>query len=198
MRLIRSIAVAMAAPALLLAACGGPDGANPQAAMTPPAEGDNALIASAQTISETLGGCTKPDAASAGSRVVGLEDGSIVMLACGQHAEGSTHRLFLARSDAGLQLLTLPDYNAGGWYATDQASMAEIDAGTGTLTTFRKGSEDGCGSEGRYIWDGARFTLQELRWKDCASENLTGPPFPVIWPTQQGVVVDPNGATPAP
>jgi urea transport system substrate-binding protein len=45
---------------------------------------------------------------------------------------------------------------------------------------------------------GAKFVAEEVRWKACADNDMTGPPFPVIWPTQQGVAVDPNGATPAP
>jgi len=40
---------------------------------------------------------------------------------------------------------------------------AELDAGTGVLTTLRKtGGKDGCGSEGRYQWDGAQFVVQDL------------------------------------
>jgi len=199
MRLMRMIAAAVAAPALLLAACGGPGATGPQAAGTPAAQGDDALVASAQTISDAIGGCTKAAGAEGESRVIGLEDGSIVMLACGQANGSFTHRLFVARGDAGLQLLSLPDYDASGWFASDQASMAEIDAGTGVLTTMRKiPDQDGCGAEGRYEWDGIHFALQEMRWKACTADDKTGPPFPVIWPTQVGAAVDPNGATPAP
>jgi hypothetical protein len=76
--------------------------------------------------------------------------------------------------------------------------MAELDAGTGVLTTFRKSSGNGgCGSEGRFQWDGQRFAVQEMHWQDCKTPSK-GPPFPVIWPTQVGGDVDPDGATPAP
>jgi hypothetical protein len=199
MRLIGTIAAALAAPALLLAGCGGPEDPMPQAAMTPAAQGDDALIAAAQTISNAIGGCFKPEDAQVESRVIGLEEGSIVMLACGQGAYSFTHRLFVMRGVEGLQLLSLPDYDSTGWFASDQASMAEIDAGTGVLTTMRKSAgHGGCGAEGRYQWDGVHFALQEMRWKDCSADDMTGPPYPVIWPTQQGAAVDPNGATPAP
>lgn len=199
MRPWKMVAAVVAAPALMLAACGGPGAPGPQGAGTPAAQGDDALIAAAQAISDAMGGCFKPEDAQVESRVIGLEDGSIVMLACSQGAYSFTHRLFVARGDAGLELLSLPDYDASGWFATDQASMAEIDAGTGVLTTMRKSAgHGGCGSEGRYQWDGVHFALQELRWKDCTAGDMTGPPFPVIWPTQVGAAVDPNGATPAP
>ncbi len=198
MRLIGTIAAALAAPAMLLAGC-GPEGVLPQTAISAPAQGDGALIAAAQTMSDAMGGCFKPADAVVESRVIGLEDGSIVMLACGQGAYSSTHRLFVMRGTDGLQLLSLPDYDSSGWFATDEASLAEIDAGTGVLTTMRKSAgHGGCGSEGRYQWDGVHFALQEIRWKDCSADDMTGPPFPVIWPTQQGAAVDPNGATPAP
>jgi hypothetical protein len=76
-------------------------------------------------------------------------------------------------------------------------SAAEIDAGTGVLQTFRKAAEhDGCGSEAQYEWDGARFVLQELRWRDCSSP--APPPYPIVWPTQQGTSTAADTATPAP
>ena len=91
------------------------------------------------------------------SKVVGLESGSIVMIGCSQTAFATTHRLFAVTGEA-TQLVTLPDYDASGWFASDQASMAEIDAGTGVLTTLRKSADNGsCGSEGRYQWDGDAF-----------------------------------------
>ena len=181
-----------------LAGCGGPASTPAQTAGAP-LEGDAALIASAQTISDQLGGCTRPQNATVESKVVGLESGPIVLLACSQGEYFYTHRVFAIRAGQKPELVSLPDYDAGGWFATDQASMAELDAGTGVLTTFRKGAEHGrCGSEGRYQWDGQRFNLQEMHWQDCASAPESGPPFPTVWPTQQGVEVDPNGATPAP
>ena len=77
--------------------------------------------------------------------------------------------------------------------------MAEIDAGTGVLTTLRQDNEKAtCGSEGRYQWDGSRFALQEIHWQDCNGPQPNGPPFPALWPTQAGRDVDPNGATPPP
>ncbi len=121
------------------------------------------------------------------------------MLACSQSPYSYTHRLFLTRSGQAPQLLTLPDFGASGWYGTDQASMAELDAGTGVLTTLHQGNDKAtCGSEGRYQWDGARFALQEMHWQDCSGPQPNGPPFPTLWPTQVGQEVDPNGATPAP
>ena len=182
--------------AVLLCSC-GPEAANtPNALATSSLEGDGVLIAAAQKISDAIGGCSKPADAQLESKVVGLESGSIVMVACSQGAYSATHRLFAVTGDSP-GLLTLPDFDASGWFASDQASMAEIDAGTGVLTTLRKSAATGsCGSEGRYQWDGARFVLEELRWQDCSS--TTPPPFPIVWPLQQNAVVDPNGATPAP
>jgi hypothetical protein len=191
------LAVSLAALASL-GACGDPDAAkiNP---LVGNLEGDQTLIASAQTISDAIGGCTKPADAQIESKVVGMQNGAIVMLACSQGSYSTTHRLFAVHTADGLELLTIPDYDAGGWFATDQASMAEIDAGNETLTTFRKSADDGrCGSEGTYHWDGKKFTVQELRSQDCTAPDRKGPPFPVVWPTQVGAVVDPNGATPEP
>ena len=181
--------------AVLLCSC-GPEAVNSPNALTSALEGDTALIAAAQKISDAVGGCVKTADPQLESKVVGLESGSIVMVGCSQGADSATHRLFAVTGDAP-GLLTLPDYDASGWFASDQASMAEIDAGTGVLTTLRKSAANGsCGSEGRYQWDGARFVLEELRWQDCNS--TTPPPFPIVWPLQQNAVVDPNGATPAP
>lgn len=186
----------IAGMAVLLAGC-GPDLAAPQGvASAASLAGDDALIASAQKISDAIGGCVKPADAQLESKVVGLENGSIVMIGCSQGAYSMTHRLFAMTGDMP-HLVTLPDYDATGWFASDEASMAEIDAGTGVLTTLRKSAgHGGCGSEGRYQWDGARFVLQELRWQDCSSTSP--PPFPIVWPLQQNTVADPNVATPAP
>ena len=187
---------------LALAGCGGAKPETP-AVKVGTLEGDNALIASAQKVSDVIGGCVRTSNTAAEdqvqSKVVGLEKGAIVMLACSQSAYSYTHRLFAISAAAPPQLLVLPDYDSTGWFASDQASMAELDAGTGVLTTLRKGGDkETCGSEGRYQWDGKRFALQELHWQDCATPSKSGPPFPIIWPTQQGAEVDPNGATPAP
>jgi len=190
------LALMIAGAVTLLASCGPEEAFAPNAIGAVSLEGDGALITAAQRISDTIGGCEKPADAQLESKVVGLESGSIVMLGCSQGPYGVTHRLFAVAGEA-LQLVTLPDYDASGWLATDQASMAEIDAGTGVLTTLRKNAgHAGCGSEGRYQWDGARFVLQELRWQDCTS--TTPPPFPIVWPLQQNAVVDLDGATPAP
>ena len=200
MRLDSIASLVAATAALALAGCGG----DPSANTTPDTgagtlEGDAALIALAQKISDTMGGCAKPADAAVESKVVGLENGAIVMLGCSKGAYSSTHRLFAARGPDELEPLSIPDYDMGGWFATNQASMAELDAGNATLTTFRKGADDGrCGSEGSYQWDGKRFVLQELRWQDCSAGDREAPPFPVMWPTQVGAVVDPNGATPEP
>ena len=201
MRLTKMIATATLAPMLLLAACGDPDAATAPAAGTPALAGDDALIATATKVSDVIGGCVRPAEAEVEveSKVVSLENGSIVMVACSQGAYSYTHRLFAMRGDEPPELITLPDFDTTGWFASDQASMAEIDAGTGVLTTLRKSAgHGGCGSEGRYQWDGIHFVLQELRWQECGDPNLKGPPFPVIWPTQQGASTAPNTATPAP
>lgn len=195
---MRSGSVALLSLALALAGCGGSKPADPGPAAGT-LEGDGALIASAQTVSDAIGGCVRPVDSDVQSKVVSLESSAIVMLACSQGDYSYTHRLFAIHASKPPELLSLPDYDLTGWFASDQASLAELDAGTGVLTTLRKGAEHGgCGSEGRYQWDGARFALQELHWQDCKAASLGGPPFPVIWPTQQASEVDPNGATPAP
>jgi hypothetical protein len=190
------LASMIAGAALVLAGCDGPDAAPQGVANAASLAGDDALIVSAQKISDAIGGCVRPGDAQLESKVIGLESGSIVMIGCSQGAYSSTHRLFAMTGEAP-QLVTLPDYDTGGWFASDQASMAEIDAGTGVLTTMRKSAgHGGCGSEGRYQWDGAHFVLQELRWQDCNTSSP--PPFPIVWPLQQNAVVDPNVATPPP
>ncbi len=196
MQLARMIALAAAASALL-AACGGPEAASGPDTKQTAMKGDDALIASAQKISDAIGGCGTTNAMGE-SKVVGLENSAIVMIACSQDDGFTAHRLFLVQGAAEPALLSLPDYTTTGWVAGDKARMAELDAGTGVLTTLRKGAKEGCGSEGRYQWDGARFVLQEMRWQSCDDPSLKGPPFPVVWPTQVGAAVDPNGATPAP
>lgn len=191
------LALAGPAIALLLAGCGGPDAATGADGAAGALEGDAALIASAQAISDAMGGCIKPDDAQVESKVVGLENGAIIMLGCSVGAYSTTHRLFAVHSGDKPELLSFPDYDTEGWFASDQVSMGEIDAGTGVLSTFRKSAgHGGCGSEGEYEWDGVRFALRELRWNDCAA--AAAPPFPVIWPTQQGASTDANTATPAP
>lgn len=192
------LALAGPAIALLLAGCGGPEGAAATDGTASAAlDGDAALIAAAQTISDAVGGCVRPDDAPVDSKVVGLENGAIVMLGCSVGANSTTHRLFAIRTGEKPELLSFPDYDTEGWFASDQVSMAEIDAGTGVLSTFRKSAgHGGCGSEGEYEWDGARFALRELRWNDCAA--AAAPPFPVVWPTQQGASTDADTATPAP
>lgn len=192
------LALAGPAMALLLAGCGGPDGAAAgEGGAAASLEGDAALIASAQTISDAMGGCVKPDDAKVESKVVGLENGTIIMLGCSVGAYSTTQRLFAVHSGEKPELLSFPDYDTEGWFASDQVSMGEIDAGTGVLSTFRKSAgHGGCGSEGEYEWDGVRFALRELRWQDCSVG--AAPPFPVMWPPQQGGSTDANTATPAP
>lgn len=196
MLLARTIAFAATASALL-AACGGPDAASEPDAKQVALKGDDALIGAAQKVSDAIGGCDAAGA-MAESKVVGLESGAIVMIACGTGDGFSSHRIFSVQGSAAPKLMSLPDFTIAGWVASDRAPMAELDAGTGVLTTLRKGAKDGCGSEGRYQWDGNQFALQEMRWQSCDDPSLKGPPFPVIWPTQVGAAVDPNGATPAP
>lgn len=198
MRLALMIATAACLPALVLAGCGGPEAAAPNGDVAATSlAGDDALIAAAQKISDAIGGCVKPADSQIESKVVGLESGSIVMIGCSQGAYSTTHRLFSVNGGEPPALVTLPDFDSSGWYASDQASAAEIDAGTGVLTTMRKSAgHGGCGSEGSYQWDGVRFVLEELRWQDCNAPGV--PPFPVVWPPQQGAAVDPNVATPAP
>jgi hypothetical protein len=193
------LAIAGPATALILAACGGPDAARTAAdGVSAALEGDANLIAAAQVVSDAIGGCEQAADGAAESKVVGLETGAIVMLGCGQADGSATHRVFAAHSDKPPQLLAFPDYRAEGWFATTEVSAAELDAGTGVLTTFRRASEDGgCGSEGEYEWDGARFVTREVRWRACGASNAA-PPFPIIWPTQQGASTNPDTATPAP
>lgn len=197
----KAFGFAVAAPAavLMLAACGGPDAARTGTDGASGAlEGDAALIAAAQTISNTVGGCPQSAESEAASKVVGLESGAIVMLGCGRGDGSATHRIFAAHSGRSPQLLSFPDYTAEGWFATTEVSTAELDAGTGVLTTFRRAAEHGaCGSEGEYEWDGARFVMRELRWQACGAGNAP-PPFPIIWPTQQGSTTAADTATPAP
>jgi streptogramin lyase len=196
---LRTGVIAPIVAALVIAGCGGPSTGPSAAGAVIALEGDAALLASTQTISDAVGGCVRPPESTVESKVVSLESGTIVVLACSQGAYSYTHRLFAVRGGKAPELLSLPDYDSTGWFANDQASMAELDAGTGVLTTYRKGAEHGgCGSEGRFQWDGARFVLQELRWQDCSAPNLGDPPFPSIWPAPQGSPVDQNGATPAP
>lgn len=193
-------ALAGCALALAFAACGGPDASGgPNAGGVPAGmEGDAGLIAAAQEISTAMGGCASDEAARPESKVVGLGDGAIVMLGCNQDDASTTHRLFSVRSGAKPELLLFPDYNRAGWFATDKVSMAEIDAGTGVLQTFRRAAANGsCGSEGQYEWNGTTFVLQELRWSDCA-DTIDAPPFPIVWPPQQGATTDADTATPAP
>lgn len=196
-----SISLIASATALALATsgCGGEPAADANATAARTLEGDAALIASAQKLSDTIGGCTKPADAVMESKVVGLEKDAIILLGCSKSEFATTVRLFLSHGTDAPVLLSIPDYDASGWFATDQASMAELDAGTGVLTTMRKGATDGaCGSEGTYHWDGKRFAVQEMHWQACGEPDAKGPPYPIIWPTQQGAAVDPNGATPEP
>ena len=125
------LALAGPAIALLLAGCGGPDAATGADGAAAALEGDAALIASAQAISDAMGGCIKPDDAQVESKVVGLENGAIIMLGCSVGAYSTTHRLFAVHSGDKPELLSFPDYDTEGWFASDQVSMGEIDAGTG-------------------------------------------------------------------
>jgi hypothetical protein len=198
--MMKALGFAMTGPAtaLVLAACGGPDTARTAADVSAALEGDTTLITAAKTISDAMGGCTDTADVQATSKVVGLENGAIVMLGCGQRDGSTAHRVFAVHADRQPQLLAFPDYQDGGWFATTRVSTAELDAGTGVLTTFRRAAPDGaCGSEGEYEWDGTRFVMRELRWQACGASNAP-PPFPIIWPTQQGASTDADTATPAP
>lgn len=201
MRNARMIAAMTAATSLLLTACGGPETATtPAAGEAAGMAGDDTLIAAAEQLNAALGFCDRADSGDVeASRVIGLESGTIVMVPCSQAGYAQTYRLFAVTGGGAPRLLSLPDYKMEGWFAATQAGMAELDAGTGVLTTMRRGAGDGnCGSEGRYQWDGAQFVLQELRWQGCGDPSLKGPPFPVIWPAQQNAVAPPDAARPAP
>lgn len=192
--------LSVCAAILCLTASCGPAGSGGSALESAgvPLEGDARLIEAAKTLSDALGGCVQPANATHTSRVVGLADSAIVMIACGEDAYSYSDRLFAVTAGSSPRLISVPDYDASGWIAMDQVSMAELDAGTGVLTTERKSSGDGaCGSEGRYQWDGRTFALEELRWQAC-SEGQGGPPFPLVWPTQTVASVDPGEVTPAP
>src|SRR5690606_41666079 len=97
------------------------------------------------------------------------------MLACSQDAYAYTHRLFAVHAGGTPQLLSLPDYDATGWFANDQASMAELDAGAGVLTTFRKGATQGsCGterSEERRVGKECRARGWPNQWKKRRGEE---------------------------
>ena len=107
MQLARMIALAAAASALLVA-CGGPEAANGPNAASGALKGDDALIAAAQKVSDVIGGCAPADA-TAESKVVGLENGAIVMIACSQGSAFSSHRIFVAQGSSAPKLLSLPD-----------------------------------------------------------------------------------------
>lgn len=159
---------------------------------------DQSWINAAQTISDAMGGCSLPPNPSHTSRIVTLEKEKIVLLACSQSAYSYTDRLF-AVSGKDIRLLSLPDYDAVGWFASDHIGMAELDAGTAVLTTQHKiDGKDNCGSEGRYQWNGTRFDLQELRWQACDDKTNGPPPFPVIWPAVVTPGADLSNSAPAP
>lgn len=195
---MRIALLASAVLALGLAAC-GPKAPTPAPAAPADASSDAGLIAAAQTLSDSIGGCPHPTDTTRESKVVTLEAAKIIMLTCGQAEFAFSDRLFTTREDGSLRLLSLPDYEGEGWYATDQVAMAELDAGAGVLTTRRKArKEDTCGSEGRYQWTGQRFIVQEMRWQSCDEPAPEGAPFPVIWPAMPANSVDPSASTPAP
>ena len=199
-----SLSLAIIGLAACLAGCGDKSGAK-SAAPIGVAPGqpanlpiDQSWINAAQTVSDALGGCSMPPNPTHVSRVVTLEKNKIVLLACSQGPYFYTDRLFEV-SGKNLRLLSLPDYDATTWFASDQASMAELDAGTAVLTTTRKADEkDNCGSEGRYQWNGTRFDLQELRWQACGDKNAGGPPFALIWPAIVTPGADLSNSAPAP
>jgi hypothetical protein len=159
---------------------------------------DQSWINAAQIASDAIGGCAMPQNPTHVSHVVTLEKNKIVLLACSQSPYSYTDRLFVVSGDH-LRLLSLPDYDAAGWFASDQAGMAELDAGAAVLTTNRKvAGKENCGSEGRYQWDGVRFNLQELRWQACDDKDAGPPPFPVIWPQVVTPGADLSDSAPAP
>jgi len=198
---VRVSGYVISAAAFAAAACGAPAGTDQKNPLNPLALSapDQAVIVGAIQVSEAMGGCSKPAAPGREPRIVNLESGAIAMIPCNADGFAFTDRLFLLLDTRPPELLSLPDYGSTGWFASDQASMAELDAGTGTLTTMRKiDGGTACGSEGRFQWDGARFVVQELRWQACGDPNASGPPFPAIWPTMTGSTVDPGATTPAP
>jgi hypothetical protein len=141
------------------------------------------MIAAAERLNSLIGGCYRPPEAPSQPQLHALDGATLVMVSCSVGAYSFTDRLFLFRNGEPAELVALPDYD-GAWIAADQASLADLDADAGVLTTHRKSAgHGGCGSEGRYEWDGFRFTLAELRWRDCESDEVSlGPPYPVIWP----------------
>lgn len=184
---------------LLLAACGQSSDDGPAAAPATALEGDASLIAAAQTVSDALGDCGPSKDPDHISRVVSLSDATIVLIACGDTDIAYTDRLFAVKPGQAPRLLALPDYGPSGWFASHQVGMAELDAGTGVLTTLRQDSATAsCGSEARYQWNGQDFAIEELGWISCATGSASGPPYPLIWPPQIGSTVDPETATPAP
>ncbi|MBI1341217.1 DUF1176 domain-containing protein [bacterium] len=184
----RTIFLLMAA-AVGLAACEDPPPpratqAAASLAEAPALTGNATIIAAAQAISNGLGGCERPADAVSNTQLLDLGDFTLVQLSCSLGASSFTDRLFIVRDGQPPELVTVPDFDGSGWFATDQLAMAEVDAGARVITTYRKDAgHGGCGSEGRYKWTGARFTLEEMRWRSCDAPDVTnGPPYPLVWP----------------
>lgn len=153
-------------------------------AAAPALAANSPLIQVAEQSNEAIGGCIRPADAPRNAQLIDLGEVMLAQVSCSLGAYSFTDRLFILRDGEAPELVTLPDYDASGWFATDQISMPEIDAGARIITTYRKSAgHGGCGSEGRYKWDGVRFVLEELRWRDCSSPDAAnGPPYPVVWP----------------
>jgi hypothetical protein len=156
---------------------------------------DDTSLQKAARLNASLGGCEVLEEAPTR---IDLASATLVKTPCTRAQTGYTDRYFRIGEDGEPVLLFLPDFD-GRWFATDRFSMAEVDAGTGVLTTFRK-PETGplCGSEGRYEWIEDRFALQQMGWRDCDTPEGGSTPFPVIWPTQIGSAVRPDEGVPAP
>src|SRR5262245_1518462 len=98
---------------LALAGCGAGTTNAPESG-TIPLEGDAGLISAAQAISDQVGGCVRPATSTVESKVVGLENGAIVLLACSEGKFSYTHRLFAIRAGQKPELVSLPDFDASG------------------------------------------------------------------------------------
>ncbi len=187
------------AAALLIAACGESGAGRTGAIATPALEGDDVIVAAAQTLSDSVGGCAPAADLRREARVVSLSDAVIVFVPCEEAGAMYSDRLFATANGQAPRLLALPDYGPSGWYAAYTVGMAELDAGSGVLTTLRSdGPNAACGSEGRYLWNGQTFAVDEIAWRGCDSGAGSGPPYPLIWPPQISSTVDPETATPAP
>lgn len=93
-------------------------------------------------------------------------------LPCTRGAYNVTHRLYLVETGeiGGIQPLYFVEYSERfGWTGTDILFNVDIDAATGTLSSFTKGRGLGdCGSAGTWLWQDYAFALVRfVHQEDC-------------------------------